>query len=146
MKLALKYLLALTLLICSTNLRAQKQFEDFILIGNTIGAKELKVFNMLKIFKGQQSNWNNGNSVTLVLPSTKTSSSEQIAKLVYNTSTSGMQKYWLGLVFQGRANPPVFMDSTEEMIRFVQRTPGAIALIPANNSEKPDNNLIILIK
>jgi ABC-type phosphate transport system substrate-binding protein len=146
MKLQLKHILFIAVLICTATIQAQKQFEEFVLIGNSTGLKEIKASDVLRIFKGQQSNWNNGNSVTLVLPSTKSSTSEKIAKLIYNTSSSGMQKYWLGLVFQGRANPPFFIDSSEEIIRFVQRTPGAVAFIPVNQTDKLDDELIIRIK
>jgi hypothetical protein len=44
-----------------------------------------------------------------------------------------MQRFWLALVFQGRAAPPIFVDSAEEMVSYVRRTPGAIALVPRDS-------------
>jgi hypothetical protein len=44
-----------------------------------------------------------------------------------------MQRFWLALVFQGRAAPPIFVDSVEEMVSYVRRTPGAIALVPRDS-------------
>ncbi len=136
----------MVLIIFTTTLRAQKQFEEFVLIGNSTGLKEIKGSDVVRIFKGQQSSWNNGNSVIIVLPSTSSAPSEKVAKLIFNANSSAMQKYWLGLVFQGRANPPFFFDTSEELIKFVQRTPGSVALLPINHKEILDSDLIIQIK
>ena len=146
MKVPIKYILTVVLVIFITTLWAQKQFEDFVLIGNSTGQKEIKTADVVRIFKGQLSGWNNGYSVILALPSTSSTESDKVAKLILNGNSSTMQKYWLGLVFQGRANPPYFFDTSEEIIKFIQRTPGSVALLPIDLKEKLDDNLIIQIK
>ena len=125
---------------------SQKQFNDYILIGNGIGTSELTVSEVYKVFKGQRNSWTNGNAVSIVLPSTKSLMSEKIAKLLYNSSTAGMQRFWLSLVFQGRANPPFFIDTSEETIKFVERTIGAIAFVPKSYETALSGSLIITIR
>jgi hypothetical protein len=53
--------------------------------------------------------------------------------MLFKSSPGGMQRFWLALVFQGRAAPPIFVDSVEEMVSYVRRTPGAIALVPRDS-------------
>jgi len=65
-----------------------------------------------------------------------------VAKEVYKTSVSGMQKFWVSLVFQGRANAPHSFDNDEETIKFIQKNKGAIGFISKNNAEKAANLLI----
>ena len=145
MKLPINNILLVVLIIFTTTLQAQKQFEEFVLIGNSTGQKEIIASDVLKIFKGQQSSWSSGNSVIIVLPSSSSVASEKVAKLIFKANSSVMQKYWLGLVFQGRANPPFFFESNEEIIKFVKRTPGSIALLPINHKEILDSDLNIQI-
>lgn len=146
MNLRINYVLTLVLIIFTTTFWAQKSFEEFVLIGNSTGQKEIKATNVAKIFKGMQNSWKNGNSVILVFPTTNSTESDKIAKIILNANSTAMQKYWLGLVFQGRAIPPYFFDTTEEIIEFVLKTPGSIALLPSNYETKLDRDIIITIK
>ena len=46
-----------------------------------------------------------------------------------------MQKFWLSLVFQGRNNPPVFLDSDKDIISYIEKNPGAIGIISRSNTD-----------
>lgn len=128
------------------NLYAQESFGDFIIIGNDIGQNMLNKNTLIKIFKGQVSLWSNGNTLVLVLPSQKSIYSDKFSKLIFNASTTTMRKYWLSLVFQGRVSPPHFFDSAEEVISFVKKTRGAIALVPKEFSSNISKSFIISYK
>ena len=103
--------------------------NSVVIIGNTIGTVSMKKSALINAFKGRVDSWSNNVTVKVVLPSQKNESAALIAKLFYGTTVKGMQKYWLSLVFQGRANPPVFLDTDEEIIKYVQKNPGSIGVI-----------------
>jgi hypothetical protein len=67
-----------------------------------------------------------------------------MAKSIYNTTPQGVKKYWLSLVFQGRANPPTFLESDSAIISYIQDTPGAMGFIQQNTP--CPSQLIIQIK
>ena len=96
------------------------------------------------IFKGKMAFWKNKEEVIVVLPSPKSNDAEFVAKDIFQTSVTGMQKHWLALVFQGRANPPVFVQSTREAIDYVNKNPGAIAALHCKISEVPASIIINL--
>ena len=108
------------------------QLGDFVVIGNNTGFKSTSKTTMKTIFKGKYSSWKNGESVTIVLPSTKSDNVDEIASLLYGLTVKGMQKYWLEQVFQGRSNAPVFLESDEEIVSYVKRNPGAIGIVRSN--------------
>lgn len=118
---------------------------SLVVIANNIGTPKLTPTYAKNTFKGNYSLWSNGESVTIVLPSSKSAQAVDFASSVMGLSVSGMQKYWLSLVFQGRSNPPVFLESTNEIIQYVAKTSGAIAAIPANTEGVP-GYLIIKIQ
>ena len=105
------------------------EINTVVIIGNNIGTVSMKKNTLINVFKGRLDSWNNNITVRIVLPSQKNESAVLIAKVLYGTTVKGMQKFWLSLVFQGRANPPVFLDTDEEIIRYVQKNPGSIGLI-----------------
>lgn len=105
--------------------------EGLVVIGNLDGVARLTPLELRRVFRGEQSLWADGVAVTVVLPSPRSPFVDAVARGVFDLSRAGMQRYWLSLVFQGRASPPVQLESAEEMIAFVRRTPGAIAVIPA---------------
>jgi hypothetical protein len=118
---------------------------NLVVIGNKIEFKTMKKNSVINVFKGRLNSWNNGTVVIIVLPSQKNENSTEVAKIIYGTTVKGMQKFWLSLVFQGRSNPPVFLDTDEDIIKYVQKNPGSIGLIHGN-SEFPKNIQIEIIK
>jgi ABC-type phosphate transport system substrate-binding protein len=126
----------------SFSLRAQTAWGELAIIGNKIGLTQLKAQEARNIFRANTTTWPNKITVTIALPSPKSSTSEPVARLIYGTRPSSVQKFWLSLVFQGRATPPNFFDTDQELIQFVQRTPGAIGVI---SSEVAIPNSVLLI-
>jgi ABC-type phosphate transport system substrate-binding protein len=120
-----------------TKLYAQQDLSKFIVIGNKTGMNSVSLKELRKIFKGKYTNWSNGETVTIVLPSPKTNNAEIVAKIIYQTSIPSMQKYWLSLVFQGRFSPPIFTDSDFETVQQVQKFPGAIGVVENNTTGVP---------
>jgi ABC-type phosphate transport system substrate-binding protein len=112
------------------NFEANSQtFSDYKIIGNNTGITSLTEAEVKSYFKGKYTLWKSGKSVKVVLHSSQSKHSSILAKLIFNTSQQGVQKYWMSLVFQGRANPPVFLDSDVLISEYVAKTPGAIGII-----------------
>ncbi len=123
---------------------ANAQTPAIQVIGNTTGLREVTIKECKAIFKGKYSNWKNQEQVIIVLPNSKNSIAEDVAKYFFDGSVKSMQKYWLSLVFQGRGNPPVFLENDQETIQFIQKNPGSIGFI--SNDTKVSRNLIIELK
>jgi ABC-type phosphate transport system substrate-binding protein len=117
-----------------SNLLYCQSFTDYKVIGNTTGVTELTQAQVKSYFKAKYTLWENGKSVKVVLHSSESTQSEKLAKLIFNTTHQGVKKYWLSLVFQGRANPPIYCDSDSEVLQYVKKTPGAIGIIQSGTS------------
>ena len=128
-----------------TNAQVSKETE-FVIVGNDIGIKSASLKHIRSIFRGKYSSWNNKQTVIIVLPSRKNISVQDVSSHIYETSTTGMQKFWLSQVFQGRSNPPVFLDSDEEIIRYVAKNPGAIGIVHKPNFPVSAAFIINIIK
>jgi ABC-type phosphate transport system substrate-binding protein len=108
-----------------------------MLIGNQTGLTSINRKQMNGIFRGTQSIWKSKEQVIVVMPSSKADFAEQFAASVLQMSHSALQKFWLALVFQGRANAPVFLNSSSEIIEYVKKNPGAIAVVKAAERDIP---------
>lgn len=113
---------------------SKAQTPSYQIAGNQIGTKELSVKEAKDILKGKRNFWPNGEEILVGLPSSKAVHAELVAAQIFGTSVNGMQKYWLSLVFQGRGKSPYFFSTPEEMLEWVSKTPGAIAIFPAGFS------------
>jgi ABC-type phosphate transport system substrate-binding protein len=136
-------LLIILLFFLSNFAAAQGEINNVQIVGNNIGTVTLKKNTLINVFRGRVTTWGNKKTVTVVLPSQKNGSAVLVAEVIYNTTLKGMQKFWLSLVFQGRANPPIFLDTDEEIIRYVQTNPGSIGVI--SKVENYPKNLLIEI-
>lgn len=115
----------------------QVSLDGLSLMGNKTGLVSVNRKQLNGIFRGNQSIWKTNEQVIVVMPSSKAEFADQFAKSVLQMSHSALQKYWLALVFQGRANAPVFLNSSGEIIDYVKKNPGAIAIVKSTEREIP---------
>jgi ABC-type phosphate transport system substrate-binding protein len=111
--------------------------DDLQLIGNATGVETIGRTELRRIFRGERTVWSSGTAVQVVLPSSRAPFAATVSRAALDMTPTAMQRYWLALVFQGRARPPVSVDSAEEMVAYVRRTPGAIALLPEGATDVP---------
>ena len=111
---------------------------------NVKGVESLTSKEVVQIFRNGRSLWASGEKVIIVLPSNKSDMAESVAKNLYGGSVTAMQKFWLALVFQGRANPPVFLQTEEEIVSYIAKNPGAIGVLPKGNAIIPESILLTI--
>ena len=128
------------------NLNAQISNNEFFVIGNNIGLQKMNFVKVKSIFRGEEALWSNKEGVTVVLPSSKSDFSVAVAKKIFNSSPMGMKRYWIGLVFQGRANPPRFLESNEDIIAFVKKNSGSIGILNCKKDQIPPSLIIELME
>jgi ABC-type phosphate transport system substrate-binding protein len=116
--------------------------DGLVLIGNKTGLSNVSRKQMNGIFRGSQSIWKTNEQVTIVMPSSKAEFSEQFSGAVLQMSHAALQKYWLALVFQGRANPPIFLNSSLEIVDYIKKNPGSIGVVKLSEREVPAAMLI----
>jgi ABC-type phosphate transport system substrate-binding protein len=115
----------------------QVSLDGLLLMGNKTGLVSVNRKQLNGIFRGTQSIWKSNEQVIVVMPSSKAEYAEQFANSVLQMSHAALQKYWLALVFQGRANAPVFLNSSAEIVDYVKKNPGAIAIVKSSEREIP---------
>jgi hypothetical protein len=113
---------------------------------NVKGVSKLSSKEVIQIFRNGRSLWPSGEKVVIVLPGNKSVYAEAVAKNLYGGSVSSMQKFWLALVFQGRANPPVFLQTAEEIVFYIANNPGAIGVLPKEEGRIPENLKLTVIQ
>jgi len=122
----------------------QVSLDGLSLMGNKTGLVSVNRKQLNGIFRGNQSIWKTNEQVIVVMPSSKAEFADQFAKSVLQMSHSALQKYWLALVFQGRANAPVFLNSSAEILDYVKKNPGAIAIVKSSEREIPSGMAITI--
>jgi hypothetical protein len=128
----LKASLFLFLLLASGySVRAQE--KSLMAISNQTGAPaSLKLSELKAVLNGEKDRWKSGNRVILALMKTNTPLGKQVAETVYDMSGDQLNRFWLGLVFQGKAQAPNFFSSLAELEKFVAENPGAIGISNRN--------------
>ena len=128
------------------NCSAQNYSSRIRICGNSIDEKSYTKSDIKSIFKGEKSRWKNGNSVILVLRFNEDEKSQHLAKVIYNKSTQGVKKFWLGLVFSGRSSAPLFADSNEEALLMLAKHKGSIGVFVDCKEEIPTEFKVSIIK
>ena len=134
------------LLLINNSCFGQNYSSRIRICGNSIDEKSYTISDIKSIFKGEKSRWKNGNSVILVLRFNEDEKSQHLAKVIYNKSTQGVKKFWLGLVFSGRSNAPLFADSNEEALLMLAKHKGSIGVFVDCKEEIPTEFKVSIIK
>ncbi len=119
--------------------------QNVVYFGNEVGMTSMTNAKIQRVFTGKETLWKNGKTVVICLPGTKSAKAQEVYTKVYNKSVKEVQKFWLSLVFQGRAKSPMFFDSEQEMVDFVKRTPGAIGVFSADKRSLVPNGQLITV-
>jgi hypothetical protein len=116
------------------------QENNLLVISNTKGVPdEMNMQDLKSILKGERQRWGDGTKVVIALMKTNTPAGQTTLKKIYGMTADELNKYWLALVFQGKAKAPAFFNSVTELQAFVEQTPGAIGIIepvPYGNFKK----------
>jgi hypothetical protein len=99
-------------------------------IGNVSGAPaDMKQSELKAVLMGETQRWKNGKRIVIALMKTNTALGKTTSSKIYDMSGDELNKYWLSLVFQGKAQAPTFFTSVSDLQNFVAQNPGAIGII-----------------
>ena len=111
--------------------------KSLVVISNAKGApSELKRTELLAVMKGEKQRWDDGTRISIALMKSSTPTGEETSKKVYGMSGDEVNKFWLALVFQGKAKAPVFFNTASELEAYISQTPGAIGIIEESGDIK----------
>ena len=124
------------------HLSASAQDLNLVVIANGKGVPaEMKLPQLKSIMRGEKLRWPDGTKVIIALLKSSTPIGVTTSKKVYNMSANELNKYWLALVFQGKADAPNFFNSESELEEFISQTNGAIGII---NHPTAINKIILI--
>jgi hypothetical protein len=104
-------------------------------ISNQVGAPAtMKEAELRSIFLGEKQRWRNGKKILIALMKTNTPAGKNVCEKIYDMSGEEVKKFWLALVFQGKADAPVFFSTVSDLQSFVSENPGAIGIIDQSPS------------
>ena len=90
---------------------------------------DLKQSELKSILLGEKQRWKNGKKIEVALLKTNTAAGKEVCEKVYDMSADEVKKYWLAMVFQGKAEAPSFFNTVGELQAFVSENPGAIGIV-----------------
>jgi ABC-type phosphate transport system substrate-binding protein len=130
-----------------TSLNSQESVKDLPSIKVIANAKgvpsEMTMKELKSIMQGDKQRWPDGTKVSIAFMKANTQVGSATANKVLGMSGDQLNKYWLALVFQGKAKAPVFYGSSLDVENFVAENPGAIGIVEANYTLKSGQLVLI---
>lgn len=133
-----RFTFCLLFLLACARVPVRAQDLNLVVIGNGKGVpSDMKLAQLRSTMKGEKLRWPDGSKVVIALLKTTTPIGQNTSKKIYNMSANELNKYWLALVFQGKADAPNFFNSEADLAEFVAQTTGAIGVVsqPAPSSK-----------
>jgi ABC-type phosphate transport system substrate-binding protein len=110
---------------------------NIMVIANEKGAPSTLTMKELKsIFQGEKQRWNDGTKISIAFMKSSTPVGSATSKKVLKMSGDQLNKFWLALVFQGKAKAPFFYGSASEVESYVSQNAGAIGVVEAGYQVK----------
>lgn len=120
-------LMALLLFI---SLASKSQQSNLVAVGNSTDVpSDMKMSELKSILMGEKQRWKNGDKILIALMKTNTLIGKATSAKIYDMTGDELNKFWLALVFQGRAQAPNFFNSPADLASFVAQNPGAIGIL-----------------
>jgi ABC-type phosphate transport system substrate-binding protein len=110
---------------------------NIMVIANEKGAPSTLTMKELKsIFQGEKQRWNDGTKISIAFMKSSTPVGSATSNKVLKMSGDQLNKFWLALVFQGKAKAPFFYGSASEVESYVSQNAGAIGVVEAGYQVK----------
>lgn len=110
---------------CAAHLPA----AETIIVNAKSSAPSLDDDDMRSYFLGKKTTWSDGSRVVVVV--LRDGASHDALLKLLGKSSSQFSTGWKKLIFTGKGAMPEQVDSEDELVEFVARTPGAIAFVDA---------------
>jgi hypothetical protein len=135
-------LIKVFILILFCHLSASSQSLNLVVIANGKGVpSEMNLAQLKSTMRGEKLRWPDGTKVIIAFLKSSTPIGVETSRKIYNMSANELNKYWLALVFQGKADAPNLFNSESDLEEFVSQTNGAIGVV----SHPTANNKVIII-
>lgn len=108
------------------------QDESYV-IANKPDIRELKPFDLTNIFSMRTRVWPDGTQVRVFILSKSSPIHQKFIMENLGMMPFQLHRYWQSLVFSGTGKAPTEVDSIQEMIEQVTKTPGAIGYVDEIN-------------
>ena len=135
----------LGLLIVLSMLDVRAAEKQLVLIGHKDVADSLKKEDIKQIFLGRKTRWANDEKILFVVFAEKdtytTFLKEYVGKTVFQ-----YKNYWKKQVFTGKGRMPKAFKTSEEVIKYVSSTEGAISFTMSQDVSADDSVKIIAIE
>ncbi len=99
---------------------------------------------LLDYYSGEIKYWSDNKPIIVFDLKPKTDSKERFYEYIAK-NTARMKSIWMKKLLSGEGDPPIAVESEEEMIQRVQNTPGSIGFI-SSNKVKGNIKVIAVIK
>jgi ABC-type phosphate transport system substrate-binding protein len=127
----------IVLLSLSAANKSNAQEQAIMVIANDKGAPAAMTMKELKsVMLGEKQRWADGTKVSIAFMKANTSVGSSTAKKIMGMTGDQLNKFWLALVFQGKAKAPVFYGSSTDVENYVAQNPGAIGVVEAGYTLK----------
>ena len=134
-KILLSFIVIASILSLSSATSADE--PNIMVIANEKGAPTTLTMKELKsIFQGEKQRWNDGTKISIAFMKSSTPVGSATSNKVLKMSGDQLNKFWLALVFQGKAKAPFFYGSASEVESYVSQNAGAIGAVEAGNQVK----------
>ena len=134
-KILLSFIVIASILSLSSATSADE--PSIMVIANEKGAPaSLSMKELKSIFKGEKQRWKDGTKISIAFMKSSTPVGSTTANKVLKMSGDQLNKFWLALVFQGKAKAPFFYGSASEVESYVSQNAGAIGVVEAGYQVK----------
>jgi ABC-type phosphate transport system substrate-binding protein len=124
MKMKLRFVLAIAILLLPAVSHAAT-----VVVNSEVDASKLNADTLELMFLGKKTLWDSGQRVTPALLNEDSAVSVQFLENVLSKSVSQYRAYWKRRLFSGGGTVPKTFRTSNEVIDFVARTPGAIGVV-----------------
>jgi len=104
-----------------------------VIANASVEESHLKLKDLRSIYTMKKKLWSNGDRISVFVLSDDSATHKDFCRKLLKVFPRQLESVWYRLVYSGTGEKPVSVNSEEEMIELVAKTPGAIGYIRSEN-------------
>lgn len=125
---------------------ASAKADFYLVANNSIGIESLDKSEIKSIFLGRKKLWPNKSLISTCYLSPDHAVTQVFFSAIIKKDHASFVRYWNKKLFSGSGNPPIVVESVDDLFIYVKRNKGAICFINDRPEKLPDNVGVIRLK
>lgn len=111
-----------------------------VIVNESVSAQQLKRSDVREIFSANRQYWADGEKISVYVLAPNSAAHKRFCREILQMFPYQLERLWNQITYSGQGEPPIIVNSEQQLIELVSTTPGAIGYVNDSTTKLPESS------